>query len=102
MSEKQIQSKFLVFLKKNYPGWWVKLSDKWMSGILDILGCYQGKFVHIEIKDTGKKPTELQQHTINKVTEAGGIAFFGDSFDSLQSQTEVYLGRGTGKTKKRK
>jgi hypothetical protein len=48
---------------------------------LDILCCIKGKFVGIEVKVPGKKPTPRQKFTIEAMIKAGGVAFWTDSLD---------------------
>lgn len=45
---------------------------------LDFLGCFNGKFFSIETKAPGKKPTPLQEITINSILNAGGTIFVID------------------------
>ena len=45
---------------------------------LDILCCIRGKFVGIEVKAEGEKPTARQELTMQAIRDAGGIAFWGD------------------------
>lgn len=45
------------------------------AGVPDVLSCYKGKFIGIEVKaDTGK-PSQLQLHEIEQIKLAGGKAF---------------------------
>jgi len=44
------------------------------AGIPDIIICYQGRFIALECKSKNRKPTVLQQITINKINRAGGTA----------------------------
>jgi hypothetical protein len=44
------------------------------SGIPDVLCCYKGRFIGIECKANGGKPTALQIHNLNSIEIAGGIA----------------------------
>ncbi len=48
-----------------------------VSGVPDIVFCYNGKFGAIEVKREGKQPTKLQQKRIEEVEAAGGLAFWG-------------------------
>lgn len=41
-----------------------------------------GVFLAIEAKAFGKQPTPRQKATMEAIIQAGGIAFFADSFDS--------------------
>ncbi len=51
---------------------------------LDILCCLKGKFVGIEVKVPGGKPTARQLATIKSIRDAGGIAFWSDSLEHVQ------------------
>lgn len=48
------------------------------SGVPDILACYKGRFVGIECKAKGGKPTALQLHNLNHICNTGGIALVID------------------------
>lgn len=48
------------------------------SGTPDFLVCHQGKFLAIEAKANGNKPTALQMKYLNDVTRAGGVALVID------------------------
>ena len=53
---------------------------------VDILACLYGRFVGIECKAEGKKPTVRQQATLAAIDSAGGIAAWGDNLDSIIKQ----------------
>jgi len=44
------------------------------SGVPDIIGCVQGKFLAIECKAGGNKPSVLQQRELQAINTAGGVA----------------------------
>jgi len=48
------------------------------SGIPDIVCCYKGKFIGIECKAHGNKPTALQQSNLEEIVNNGGIAIVID------------------------
>ena len=48
------------------------------SGVPDLLVCVSGRFVGIECKAGGNKPTALQLHNLNAIELAGGIALVID------------------------
>ncbi len=56
-------------------GFWVKIhgSPLQIAGLPDIIGCYRGRFVGLEAKREGGKPTRLQLYTMGKIREAGGM-----------------------------
>ena len=48
------------------------------SGVPDIIACYKGKFVAIECKANGNKPTGLQQKLLREISIQNGIALVID------------------------
>lgn len=57
---------------------------------LDIIACVNGKYVEIEAKNEGKKPTPRQEATAKEVVRAGGVAFCADSFESYLGSMTLY------------
>jgi len=43
-------------------------------GIPDLLCCYRGKFIGLEGKQPGQKPSPKQQQILDEIGEAGGTA----------------------------
>lgn len=43
------------------------------AGVPDIIGVHAGFFFGIEVKQPGKKPTKLQEHTMKLIERAGGM-----------------------------
>lgn len=76
MSETQFKTKVLNHLKKIEHGFFFKISDKFLAGIPDILGCYKGRFIAIELKVGKNKPTMIQKYVMNLINNAGGNAFW--------------------------
>jgi Holliday junction resolvase len=56
------------------------------SGVPDIICCIRGRFVAIECKANGNKPTALQEREMANIRAAGGITFVIDEagFDLLE------------------
>ena len=48
------------------------------SGVPDIVACLHGKFLGIECKANGGKPTALQMKNLRELSSAGGIAVLVD------------------------
>lgn len=44
------------------------------AGLPDVLCCYRGKYVAFEVKTPTGKLTKLQEVTLRRISEAGGIA----------------------------
>jgi len=81
MAEKDIVSAILRYLKtlphcfafKEHGGMYGT------AGIPDIICCYKGRFLGLEVKQPSGRLTELQKRTIEKINAAGGIALRVDS-----------------------
>ena len=61
---------------------------------LDYLLCVNGRFVAIETKAPGKKPTDRQKMVIGQIKRAGGAVFVIDSVDATH-ELKAYLERTT-------
>ena len=77
MTETQLKSKVVKMLIAEFPGiWYYKTSDRWQSGIPDILGCINGTMFAVELKveKDGQNKFLLQKHVLHLIRNAGGIA----------------------------
>lgn len=69
-----------------------------LRGTPDLLICLNGLFIGMELKDIGKRPTELQQFNLDQINKAGGLglAVSLENWNKVQealtaiSQGEVY------------
>ena len=75
MTEQQIQNKIIKYLKT--ISYVVKIISASKSGIPDLLVCYKGRFLTLEVKTPDKKNnvSDLQQHNINEIVKNGGLAY---------------------------
>lgn len=76
-TEAVIQRKVIKYLRKDLgEGLWFKVPQGAYSmiGISDILGCFHGHFVALEVKRSGKKATKLQSWFQKAVRENLGTA----------------------------
>ena len=74
--ESAIVAKIMRALK-TAGGWWVKTHGGafQMAGIPDIIGCWRGRFVALEVKRPKVgRPTKLQLLVLAAIRSAGGIA----------------------------
>lgn len=57
------------------------------SGVPDLLACYKGRFVAIEVKTPNGKgvASDIQKIKIRMIRGSGGIAFFADSLDDVEN-----------------
>jgi len=64
------------------------------SGVPDIVACLKGRFIGIECKANGNKPTALQQMNLDQITAQGGIALVIDETNvgDFQRMVEAVLG----------
>lgn len=44
------------------------------AGVPDLLCCYKGRFIALEIKSEKGRPSELQLFNVRRINEAGGMA----------------------------
>ncbi len=63
------------------------------AGIPDIICCIEGRFVGFEVKNEKGKPTKLQESTIRKITDSGGIAMVVMSVDEVKVVIEDLIQR---------
>lgn len=58
------------------PGLWhVKIQQKALRGIPDMILCINGKFIALELKVGKNKSDPLQEYTMRAITLAGGYAW---------------------------
>jgi Holliday junction resolvase len=82
MRESIIQTNIKKYLEKE--GWMViKLIQTSVNGIPDLLCLKDGRAVFIEVKQPGKKPTDLQQYRIEKLHRAGFAAITAASVSDV-------------------
>lgn len=75
MNETQLKNKVKAMLKKEFPLVYAqKINDRCTHGIPDFLMCVCGRFVAIELKVKGNKPTKIQEYHTNNIIKSGGIA----------------------------
>ncbi|MCR4629339.1 MAG: VRR-NUC domain-containing protein [Clostridium sp.] len=55
------------------------------AGIPDVICCYRGGFYGFEVKTETGRATGLQQATIRKIRDAGGIAWIVRSVDEVRA-----------------
>ena len=60
------------------------------SGVPDIVACYKSKFIGIECKANGNKPTPLQTKNLNEIKLCLGIALVIDE-TNIDKITKVLL-----------
>lgn len=88
MKEKYLQTKILKALREA-GGWWTKyhVGPRYsQAGVPDILGCYRGLFVALEVKLPNTHSTKLQEQTQKKIrVDGNGIVAVVRSVDEALS-----------------
>jgi Holliday junction resolvase len=82
MKEQDIQAKISKHLKK-LGAYVVNVSSAYPNGCPDLLICFKGKFIAIEVKIPGKKARPLQQYQLDKIAESGGFSCVATCLEDL-------------------
>lgn len=88
--EKDIVNKIIKYLK-TLPQTFVWKEHGGMygtAGIPDVICCHKGKFMAFEVKTDTGKATLLQEITLRRITEAGGMAQMVRSLDEVKAVME--------------
>jgi len=64
----------------HYKAWQGPMSE---PGVSDIIGCYKGRFIAIELKAGKGVASSAQLEFIRRVNEAGGIGFVAYDLDTV-------------------
>lgn len=89
--ESAVKRQVAKALSEHWPRvYFVKQTSDQPSGTPDLMVCYRGRFIAMELKRPGGNPTTLQQWRMAQIREAGGIALSVSSKDAaLFALTEV-------------
>lgn len=73
MTEQRLKSIVVRNIKREFPSVWsFKCSDRFISGIPDIIGCLNGRFFAIELKTVSGKLSKIQEHVKRLIERSGG------------------------------
>jgi Holliday junction resolvase len=94
--EKKVKEKVVKKLKSLGAYYFYPVANGFgRSGVPDIVACYNGRFIGIEVKYDASKnpPTELQKYNLAQIDDADGIALVIDrhNVDELLSILEELL-----------
>jgi len=86
MREKSIENKIKAYLRSK-GAYCVKYHGNQFSqvGVPDLLVCYKGRFLGIEIKNETGKTSPLQDVNIEAIRKSGGISFVARSVEDVSS-----------------
>jgi len=82
MTEQTIQKEIIKYLE-SIGAYTIKTIRTNRAGTPDIIACLDGRFIAIEVKRKGNKPTPLQLAKIEQIRASGGITFIAYSKDDV-------------------
>lgn len=88
LTEAKLTADVQKYLKMQKDTWFYKASDRYTSGIPDIIACVNGQFVAIELKGDGYHPTAVQTMKIGKIVNSSGIAGVCYSLEDVKNLVE--------------
>jgi penicillin-binding protein-related factor A (putative recombinase) len=59
------------------------------TGIPDLIICYKGQFIAVEVKTPTGVISEIQKHTIQKINNSDGLAIIAYSVDDVKTAINV-------------
>jgi len=62
------------------------------AGVPDVICCLDGRFFAFEVKTPEGRLTKLQEHTIQRIKDAGGHTFVVRSVDDVKAVLWAYAG----------
>lgn len=85
MKEKSIENKIKIYLK-SIGAYYVKYFGNSFSqvGVPDILACYKGHFIGIEVKNEKGKTSPLQDYNLEEIKKAGGYSLVARSVEDVE------------------
>jgi len=83
MLEKQLQLKILTYLKGVPDCWPVKVMVANRNGVPDLLVCFHGRFIGLEVKTPSGRTTPLQEAQLDAIRDAGGVGAVVRSVDDV-------------------
>ena len=87
MLEKKITNSILAHLRtiSDCFCWKEHGSPYSTAGLPDIICCLGGRFLAFEVKTDNGKTTTLQDRTLSRIRNAGGVAYVVRSLDEVKS-----------------
>ena len=85
MREKAIENRIKAYLK-SIGAYYFKHHGNQFSqvGVPDIVACYKGRFIGIEVKNETGKTSPLQDINLKMINEAGGIGIVARSVEDVR------------------
>ena len=85
MLEQAIQKKITKYLE-SIGAYTIKVIQANKKGVPDVLACYKGRFIGIEVKrpETKTNVSKLQEHNLKKIVDAAGISCVAWEVDQVK------------------
>ena len=87
MLESKIQKEILAYLRRNKIFHIRFQAQSNINGVPDIICCYKGLFIGLELKQENGRATELQKKKLEAINNAGGI---GRIIRSVEEVEELF------------
>lgn len=91
MREKDLQSQIIQYLRSN-GAYVCKVNIASKNGVPDLLVCWFGRFVGIEVKVGRNKPTALQEINLRRINQAGGWSLVARSLEDVKNFVQQIRG----------
>jgi hypothetical protein len=99
-AEGKVQKRVFKALRELPSSYWFKLDQKVRRADPDIVGCYKGWFITVEVKAEGEEGRPLQKLRQKQIGGAGGIAVEISNDEELELFIQRMRARGEA-TKRR-
>ena len=100
-SERNLQTRIIKAIRQKYGKsvWVLKVNDSTRVGIPDLIICFYGLFVSVEIKkhiwnnatkkyEQGRELTPMQEYNIKEINLAGGSAFMAYTLATVMKKLD--------------
>lgn len=82
--EAAVKNEIKKTLKRHGAYYFMPVQNGMGAPSLDFLVCHHGRWIGIEAKASGKKPTKRQEITMQQMRDAGGICMVVDGEQTLR------------------
>lgn len=89
--ESKLKDKIKEFLKAEGAYYFMPVQMGYGAPSVDFLVCYRGKFIALETKAPGKRPTPRQELTMRAMACAGALTWWGDDYGSFVEWWNAYI-----------
>lgn len=87
--EAELKRRALAYLRTLPDSHWYATADRYARGVPDILGCWRGQFVAIELKARHGRLSRLQARWLTEAQRAGGETLVAWDIDEVRGRFRV-------------